>query len=153
MIVPLTYFIEKPFQNWTYENSAQIGSVFLHVDYTVPVDRLRRKLDEIVRESKLWDGNVANLQVTDTPIDMVELRALVSARNPGAAWNLRCEVREKLIAFLQAEYPQALPRRRTETIDRPTGRSRGRGCDRRQGSEAGEPHRAGTPALAPSYEP
>ena len=87
MIVPLTYFIEKPFQNWTYENSAQIGSVFLHVDYTVPVDRLRRKLDEIVRESKLWDGNVANLQVTDTPIDMVELRALVSARNPGAAWN------------------------------------------------------------------
>ena len=121
MIVPLTYFIEKPFQNWTYENSAQIGSVFLHVDYTVPVDRLRQKLDEIVRESKLWDGNVANLQVTDTPIDMVELRALVSARNPGAAWNLRCEVREKLIAFLQAEYPQALPRRRTETIDRPTG--------------------------------
>ena len=121
MIVPLTYFIEKPFQNWTYENSAQIGSVFLHVDYTVPVDRLRRKLDEIVRESKLWDGNVANLQVTDTPIDMVELRALVSARNPGAAWNLRCEVREKLIAFLQAEYPQALPRQRTETIGRPAG--------------------------------
>ena len=116
MIVPLTYFIEKPFQNWTYENAAQIGSVFLRVDYSAPVDRLRQKLDEILRESKLWDGKVANLQVTDTPEFMVELRALVSARNPGETWNLRCEVREKLIAFLQAEYPQALPRQRTEKI-------------------------------------
>jgi small-conductance mechanosensitive channel len=123
MIVPLTYFIEKPFQNWTYDNAAQIGSVFLRVDYSVPVDRLRRKLDEILGESKLWDGKVANLQVTDTPETMVELRALVSARNPSETWNLRCEVREKLIAFLQEEYPQALPRQRAETVDRPTGRA------------------------------
>jgi hypothetical protein len=72
MIVPLTYFIEKPFQNWTYENAEQIGSVLLHVDYTVPVDRLRQKLDQIVHESKLWDGKVAVLQVTDTPDSMVE---------------------------------------------------------------------------------
>jgi small-conductance mechanosensitive channel len=114
LIVPLSYFIEKPFQNWTYENSAQIGSVFLHVDYTVPVERVRAKLDEIVRDCKLWDGKVVNLQVTDTPQDMVELRALVSARSPSQAWDLRCEVREKLIAFLQAEYPQSLPRRRIE---------------------------------------
>jgi small-conductance mechanosensitive channel len=116
MIVPLTYFIEKPFQNWTYESAEQIGSVFLRVDYTVPVDRLRQKLDEIVRQSALWDGRVAALQVTDTPDGMVELRALVSARNPGQTWDLRCEVREKLIAFLQAEYPQALPRQRTEVV-------------------------------------
>jgi small-conductance mechanosensitive channel len=128
MIVPLTYFIEKPFQNWTYENAAQIGSVFLRVDYTVPVDRLRQKLDEIVHQSKLWDGKVAGLQVTDTPDGTVELRALVSARNPGQTWDLRCEVREKLIAFLVAEYPRALPRQRTETVrdiassaDRPPG--------------------------------
>ncbi len=114
MIVPLTYFIEKPFQNWTYENTAQIGSVLLHVDYTVPVEPLRRKLDEVLRQSKLWDGKVANLQVTDTPQGMVELRALVSARSPGQTWDLRCEVREKLIAFLQAEYPQALPRQRMD---------------------------------------
>ena len=114
MIVPLTYFIEKPFQNWTYENTAQIGAVLLHVDYTVPVERLRQKLDEVLRQSKLWDGKVANLQVTDTPQGMVELRALVSARNPSETWDLRCEVREKLIAFLQAEYPQALPRQRMD---------------------------------------
>jgi small-conductance mechanosensitive channel len=110
MIVPLTYFIEKPFQNWTYENAAQIGSVFLHVDYTVPVERLRQKLDEILHESKLWDGKAGNLQVTDMSETTVELRALVSARNPGETWNLRCEVREKLIAFLREEHPQALPR-------------------------------------------
>ena len=116
MVVPLTYFIEKPFQNWTYEGTEQLGSVLLHVDYTVPVDRVREKLNEIVRQTPLWDGKVAGLQVTDTPNNMVELRALVSARNPGQTWDLRCEVREKLIAFLQAEYPHALPRQRTELL-------------------------------------
>ena len=80
MIVPLIYFIEKPFQNWTYESTDLLGSVILHVDYTVPVERLRGKLEQIVHESKLWDGKVAVLQVTDTPGSMVELRALVSAR-------------------------------------------------------------------------
>ncbi len=116
MIVPLSYFLENPFQNWTYESTAQLGAVLLHVDYSVPVDRLRQKLDEVVRATPLWDGKVANLQVTDTPNDMVELRALVSARNPSQTWDLRCEVREKLIAFLQAEYPLALPRQRMETF-------------------------------------
>lgn len=114
MVVPLTYFIEKPFQNWTYESTEQMGSVFLNVDYGVPVDQVRRKLDEIVHQSRLWDGKVAGLQVTDTPEGMVQLRALVSARNASETWDLRCEVREKLIAFLQAEYPEALPRRRTQ---------------------------------------
>ncbi len=76
MIVPLTYFIEKPFQNWTYESAEQIGSVTLRVDYTVPVARLRQKLDEIVRQSPLWDGRVATLQVTDTTNEFVESRAL-----------------------------------------------------------------------------
>lgn len=126
MIVPLTYFIEKPFQNWTYESAEQIGSVFLHVDYTVPVDRVRQKLDEIVRQSTLWDGKVAGLQVTDAPGSMVELRALISARTPGQVWDLRCEVREKLIAFLQAEYPLALPRQRTELVSDVAALSAGR---------------------------
>jgi small-conductance mechanosensitive channel len=119
MIVPLTYFIEKPFQNWTYESTDLLGPVILRVDYTVPVDPLRRKLEEIAHESKLWDGKVAVLQVTDTPESMVELRALVSARNAGETWDLRCEVREKLIAFLQAEYPHALPRHRAEIAGGP----------------------------------
>jgi small-conductance mechanosensitive channel len=114
MIVPLSYFIEKPFQNWTHESAALIGTVYLNVDYTVPVERVREKLNEIAEASKLWDRQVVNLQVTDTPAQMVQLRALVSARNSGTAWDLRCEVREKLIAFLQAEYPHALPRQRAE---------------------------------------
>jgi small-conductance mechanosensitive channel len=103
MIVPLTYFIEKPFQNWTYESTDLLGSVILRADGTAPVDMLRRRLAEIVHESKLWDGKTAILQVTDAPANMVELRALVGARNAADLWNLRCEVREKLIGFLQRQ--------------------------------------------------
>jgi small-conductance mechanosensitive channel len=114
MVVPLSYFIEKPFQNWTYEGAAQIGAVLLRVGYTVSVDSLRQKFEEIVRRSPLWDGKVAKLEVTDMAIDAVELRALVSARSPGQTWDLRCEVREKLLAFLQAP-----PRERSESADGP----------------------------------
>ncbi|HVX92433.1 MAG TPA: mechanosensitive ion channel family protein [Xanthobacteraceae bacterium] len=135
MIVPLSYFIEKPFQNWTRESSALIGTVLLHVDYTVPVVRVREKLEEIVRASRLWDGKVVNLQVTDATERTVELRALVSAANSGAAWDLRCEVREKLVAFLQAEYPQALPRARAAvTLDSETPDARA--VSRRDGRAA-----------------
>jgi hypothetical protein len=105
--VPLSCFIEKPFQNWTYEGAEQIGSVILRVGHMMPVDHLRRKLEEIVRQSSLWDGKVATLEVTDMTIDTVELRALVSARSPGQTWELRCEVREKLLEFLQIETYQA----------------------------------------------
>lgn len=119
MVVPLSYFIEKPFQNWTRETSALIGSVFLYVDYTVPVEKLRAKLMEVARASPLWDGRVVVLQVSDATRDnTVELRALLSARSAPAAWDLRCEVREKLIAYLQEEYPQALPRTRQEFVGR-----------------------------------
>jgi small-conductance mechanosensitive channel len=114
LIVPLSYFIEKPFQNWTRQTAAVIGTVFLYVDYSVPVDAVRAKLADIVRQSDLWDGDVANVQITDTKEHTVELRALVGARNAGDAWDLRCLVREKLIAFLQTEYPQALPRTRAD---------------------------------------
>ena len=114
LIVPLSYFIEKPFQNWTREGAAIIGSVFLYVDYAVPVDRVREKLSEIVKASRLWDGRVVNLQVSDAKDHAIELRALVSARTSPLAWDLRCEVREKLIAFLRDEYPQALPRQRAD---------------------------------------
>jgi small-conductance mechanosensitive channel len=113
MVVPLSYFIEKPFQNWTYEGAAQIGAVLLRINPRVSVERLRKKLDEIVRQSPLWDGKVAKLEVTDMTMDAVELRALVSARSPGQSWELRCEVREKLVGFLQAEAgtgPAAAPR-------------------------------------------
>jgi hypothetical protein len=126
---PLSYFIEKPFQNWTRQSPALIGSVLIYVDYTVPVARVREELTKIASRSKLWDGQVVNLQVTDAKHDTVELRALVSAANAPAAWDLRCEVREALIAFLQREYPHALPKQRAEvtmnesagqTLERPT---------------------------------
>lgn len=116
MVLPLSYFIEKPFQNWTRETSALIGSVFLYVDYGVPVAKLRERLEAVVRESPLWDGRVVALQVSDTKERTVEIRALVSAGSAPAAWDLRCEVREKLIAFLQQEYPEGLPRTRQEVV-------------------------------------
>ncbi|MBZ0146641.1 MAG: mechanosensitive ion channel family protein [Pseudorhodoplanes sp.] len=114
LVVPLSYFIEKPFQNWTREGAAIIGSVFIHADYSVPVERVRQKLEEIARGSKLWDGAVVNLQVTNAKERGVELRALVSSRTSPANWDLRCEVREKLIRFLQDEFPHALPRERAQ---------------------------------------
>jgi small-conductance mechanosensitive channel len=114
LIVPLSYFIEKPFQNWTRQSPALIGSVLIYVDYTVPVARMRDELTKIVSRSKFWDGQIVNLQVTDAKHDTVEVRALVSAADAPRAWDLRCEVREALIAFLQREYPHALPKRRAE---------------------------------------
>jgi small-conductance mechanosensitive channel len=117
MVVPLSYFIEKPFQNWTRTGGELIGTVFLYVDHTAPVDAIRDKLTEIVARSKLWNGKVVSLQVSDCKETTIELRALVSANNAAAAWDLRCEVREKLIDFLQREYPSALPRRRNEAVE------------------------------------
>jgi small-conductance mechanosensitive channel len=114
LVVPLSYFIEKPFQNWTRENTALLGTVSLHADYSVPIERVREAFHDILKASPLWDGKTANLQVADSKERSVELRALVSAANAGALGDLRCEVREKLIAFLQREYPEALPRARTD---------------------------------------
>jgi small-conductance mechanosensitive channel len=122
MVLPISYFLEKPFQNWTRESAALIGSVYLYVDYTVPVQAVRDKLAEIAAESALCDGRVVNLQVSDARANVIELRALVSARNAPQCWDLRCEVREKLIAFLQADYPGALPQTRVQ-FDREGGRA------------------------------
>jgi len=116
LIVPLSYFIEKPFQNWTRESSALIGSAFIYVDYRAPVAVIRDKLSEIVKQSKNWDGNVINLAVTNAKEQTIELRCLMSARSAGQAFDLRCEVREKLIDFLQREHPEALPRQRSEVV-------------------------------------
>jgi small-conductance mechanosensitive channel len=114
MVVPLSYFIEKPFQNWTRTGGELIGSIFFYVDHTAPVEAIREKLLAIVAQSKLWNGKVANLQVTDCKETCIELRALVSADTAAAVSDLRSEVREKLIDFLQRDYPTALPRRRYE---------------------------------------
>jgi small-conductance mechanosensitive channel len=112
LVLPITYFIEKPFQNWTRTSADLIGSVFLYVDYQVPLPELRAELQRILDKSALWDRKVAVLQVTDSKQHTVELRALVSAKDAGTAWDLRCEVREKLITYLQREHPDSLPRLR-----------------------------------------
>lgn len=114
LIVPLSYVIEHPFQNWTRESASIIGSVTWHTDYTVPMDAMRNKLKEILAHSEHWDGDVEVLQVINSDAHTLELRALMSAKNSPTAWDLRCEVREKMILWLQQEYPHALPRRRAE---------------------------------------
>lgn len=112
MVVPLSYFIERPFQNWTRDAQSLIGAIALHVDYSANVPRIRQRLEQAAKESKLWDGAVVNLQVTETHPRTIELRALVSARNAPQSWDLRCEIREKLVAFIRDEMPEALPRER-----------------------------------------
>ncbi|SFR35683.1 Small-conductance mechanosensitive channel [Robiginitalea myxolifaciens] len=112
LVVPTTYFIEKPFQNWTKTTSDILGTVFIYTDYTVPVDAIRKELDKIVKQTELWDGQVANVQVTNVTAAGVEVRALVSASDAGRAWDLRVLTREKLIDFLQREYPESLARTR-----------------------------------------
>ncbi len=114
MVVPLSYFIEHVFQNWTREGSALIGTVMLYVDYTAPVAAMRAKLEDIAQASALWDRQVVNLQVTDFKTDTMEVRMLVSAGSASRVFDLRCEVREKMIAWLQSEHPRALSRRRIE---------------------------------------
>jgi len=114
LIVPITYFIEKPFQNWTRISADILGTVFIYTDYTVPVDAIREQLQKVLNESEHWDKKVCVLQVTNTTDRTMELRALMSAADASEAWTLRCEVREKLLEFIKAEYPQALPRLRTE---------------------------------------
>ncbi len=112
MVLPLSYFIQTPFQNWTRESAALIGTAMLYVDPAAPVDRLRAKLEEIAKASPLWDGKVVNLAVTDITAEVMEIRCLVSARNAPKTFDLRCEVREKMMAFLRDELPEAFPRRR-----------------------------------------
>jgi small-conductance mechanosensitive channel len=119
MIVPLSYFMEKPFQNWTREGSAIIGNVLLYLDYAAPMERIRAKAAEIAGASRLWDHKVLNVQVSDATEKVMQVRVLVSAPNASAAWDLRCEMREKLIAFLRAEHPESLPRSRNESVEPP----------------------------------
>jgi small-conductance mechanosensitive channel len=118
LIVPITLFLERPFQNWTRVSAEILGTVFLYVDYTIPTEAIRDELHRILKESRLWDGRVAVLQVTDAKEHTLELRALMSAPDSSNAWELRCYVREKLVAFIQKNYPDTLPKLRTD-VGRP----------------------------------
>lgn len=114
LIVPLQWFIENPFQNWTRSTAQIIGTVFLWADYRLPLAPMRAELERLVRDTPEWDGRVCVLQVTDSSETSMQLRALVSARDSGQAWDLRCKVREGLLAFMQQHYPECLPRLRAE---------------------------------------
>jgi len=112
LILPITYFTEKSFQNWTRTSAQILGSVFLYTDYTLPVDAVREKFDTILESTDLWDGEVKNVQVTDTSEQTMTLRFLMTAKNSPTAWDLRCLVRERLIAFIQQSYPECLSKSR-----------------------------------------
>jgi small-conductance mechanosensitive channel len=114
LVLPLSYFIEHPFQNWTRTSAELLGTVSLWVDYTIPVEELRRELRRLVESNDNWKGDVCVLQVVDASDHAVQVRALMDARDAGKAWELRCYVREKLIEFLQQRYPDSLPRFRTD---------------------------------------
>jgi small-conductance mechanosensitive channel len=110
LVLPISTFFEKPFQNWTRASPQVIGTVFLYVDWTAPVAAVRTEFDRVVRSSPHWDGEVAALQVSDASERALQLRAIMSAANAGAAWELRCDVRERMVDWLQREHPGALPR-------------------------------------------
>ena len=112
LVVPTTHFIEKPFQNWTKTSADLLGPIFLWTDYTVPLTALRAEFDRIMEDHPLWDKKVKVIQVTNSTERALELRILVSAKNAPTTWDLRVDVREKLIIFLQENYPSALPRTR-----------------------------------------
>jgi small-conductance mechanosensitive channel len=112
LIVPLSYFIEKPFQNWTRTTAEIIGIVFIYVDYTLPVQPVREELQRVLKNSEFWNGKTCVLQVTDLSETTMQLRCLMSANSSSMAFDLRCLVRERLIEFLQTHYPQCLPTRR-----------------------------------------
>jgi small-conductance mechanosensitive channel len=117
LVLPLSYFIEKPFQNWTRSSSEITGSVVFWVDYSFPVTEGRSALKEIIESSPLWDKRFWNLQVSDTSERSLQLRVLATSANSSASWDLRCEIREKFTTFIQQHYPQCLPTIRASVAD------------------------------------
>jgi hypothetical protein len=112
MVVPVSYFLEKPFQNWTTSTSDLLGTVFFYVDPTADIERIRDCFVRATKANARWDGRVAIVQVTEHKADALELRGLLSARNAAVAFDLRCEVREAVLTFLRNEMPEALVRSR-----------------------------------------
>ena len=114
LVVPLGYFIEKPFQNWTRVSAQLLGSVFLWVDYTMPLEEIRKALKEIIEPHPLWDKRFWNLQVTDASEKTMQIRVLATTADSSKGWDLRCDIREKVISYIQKHHPDSLPRFRAE---------------------------------------
>ncbi len=116
LVIPLSYFNENSFVNWTFNSTELVGSVFLYVDYTFPVAELRKELLVILNQNPLWDKNIVDLLVTNTDTRTMELRATFSAKNASDVWDLRCKIREQLIEFIQDKYPTYLPKLRRSDV-------------------------------------
>lgn len=114
LVLPLSYFLDHPFENWTRKSADLLGYTYIYTDYTVPVDALRDELKRICEATPLWGGKVCAVQISDSDRHTMQVRALMDARNSSDAWDLRCLVRERLIDFLQKNYPDSLPRYRGE---------------------------------------
>jgi small-conductance mechanosensitive channel len=112
LVLPVSYFLENPFENWTRTAASLLATVTLDVDFMVPVQEVRDELERVLRRSTLWDGRTWNLQVTDVARGLVQVRALMSAADAPTAWDLRCEVREALVAYVRQRHPQSIPRTR-----------------------------------------
>lgn len=118
LILPINYFIEKPFQNWTRTGSAIMGTAFLYLDYTAPFEAIRTEFARVLKDNPLWDKRVQSMQVTNISERTVEIRLLVSARSSGSAFDLRCDLREKMLSFIQREHAYCLPKTRAELEDK-----------------------------------
>jgi hypothetical protein len=119
MVLPLSYFIQKPFQNWTRASAQLLGSIFVWVDYSFPVEEGRKALKPIIENNPLWDKRFWNLQVSDTSEKTMQLRILATSADSSKSWDLRCKIREDFIAYLKSNHPQCLPRLRTELDRKP----------------------------------
>ena len=119
LIVPVSKFLEEPFQNWTFRNADMLGSIFLWLDPAADIDRLRAHFEEMIGSEPLWDGRAKVLQVTDTKPDAIEVRMLATAKDSPTAFDLRCSIREKMLAFVRDTMPEALPRTRNRLEQAP----------------------------------
>ena len=135
LIVPLQWFIENPFENWTRTSSQILGTVVLYLDFAMPLAPLRAELDRVVDAAEEWDGRVCLLQVTDASERAMQVRVLVSATSAGKSFDLRCKVREALVAFVVREYPHALPELRVSQVTREL---EGSGAETAQGASGSE---------------
>jgi small-conductance mechanosensitive channel len=147
LVLPITYFIEKPFQNWSRVSTELLGTVILYLDYQTPLGELRKELKRLVENNPKWDRRVCGLQVTDTKQTTIEVRALVSGTDPGKTFDLRCEVREGLIEFLRRDHPESLPRVRN--VAEPSDEEIQRKKSKKGAAETGKEHERGskTPGL------
>jgi small-conductance mechanosensitive channel len=151
LVLPITYFIEKPFQNWSRVSTELLGTVILYLDYQVPLGELRKELKRLLENNPKWDRRVCGLQVTDTKESTIVVRALVSGTDPGKTFDLRCEVREGLIEFLRRDYPESLPRVRNVDVDEPSETQRRRRKSADVETVSGQEHERGSksPGLHP----